>query len=68
VDPRIELLTALQQQADYPVLSKLNFTYKDEMKEYFSKYSNHKAIKAFNQLSDKDFNYDAPPAAMVEAL
>ena len=65
VDPRIELLTALQQQADYPVLSRLNSTYKDEMKEYFKKYSNHKAIKAFNQLSDKGFNYDAPPAAML---
>ncbi len=65
VDPRIELLTALQQQADYQILTRLDFTYKDEMKEYFSQYRNHTAIKSFDQLSKSGFNYNAPPAVML---
>jgi hypothetical protein len=65
IDPRIELLTALQQQADYDLLTNLNFTYKDEMNQYFKKYKNHKAVKIFRNLSKKSFNYDAPPSAVL---
>lgn len=65
VDPRIELITAVQQQADYDRLTRFDFSYKDEMKEYFNKYKNHKAVKTFHKLSKKGFSYDAPPSVML---
>lgn len=65
VDPRIELITAIQQQSDYLRLTQFDFNYKDEMKEYFSKYKNHKAVKLFRKLSESGFSYDAPPNVML---
>ncbi|MDR7855968.1 DUF4932 domain-containing protein [Tissierella sp.] len=65
VDPRIELLTVVQQQAKYDVLTRFDFDYKDKMKEHFKKYKNHKAVKTFHKLSKKGFSYDAPPNLML---
>jgi|GEM_PF-2987580 len=61
VDPRIELLTVVQQQAQYSVLMKLDFKYRDEAKEYFNTHKRHKAVKSFQKLSSMKFSYDAPP-------
>lgn len=65
VDPRIELLTAVQQQSDYKVLTNFDFTYKAAMEEYFQGYRKHDAIKSFNKLKNLGFNYDAPPETML---
>lgn len=65
VDPRIELLTAVQQQSGYERLTNLDFTYKGTVMKYFSKYKNHKAVKTFRSLSKSGFSYDAPPHAML---
>lgn len=62
VDPRIELITAVQQQADYDRLTRFDSNYKVEMKKYFNKYKNHKAVK---NLSEYGFSYDAPPSVML---
>lgn len=65
VDPKIELLTAVQQQAEYDVLSRFDFDYKEEMNEYFNTYKNHKVVKTFNKLRIRGFSYDAPPNVML---
>lgn len=65
VDPRIELLTAIQLQSGYQVLTQFDFDYKNHMADYFKNYKDHKAVKEFNKLNNVGFNYDAPPAAML---
>lgn len=65
MDPRIELLTAVQQQAQYDVLTRFDFNYKNEMNEHFSSYKKHKAVKTFSKLSKIGFAYDAPPNVML---
>ncbi len=65
VDPRIELLSAVQLADDYFRLTKLNFDYKVEMNDYFKGFQSHDAVKKFKQLSKRGFTYDGPPAAML---
>jgi len=65
VDPRIELLTVVQQLSDYDFLTQLDFTYKNNMMDYFSEYKKHKAVKAFSKLSNSGFYYDSPPNVML---
>jgi hypothetical protein len=65
VDPRIELLTAIQLQSGYQVLTQFDFDYKNHMADYFNNYKDHKAVKEFNKLNNVGFNFDAPPAAML---
>lgn len=65
VDPRIELLSAVQLNSGYHRLTKLDFKYKDNMKNYFNNYKNHEAVKKFETMSNGIFTYDAPPAAML---
>lgn len=65
VDPRIELLSSIQVQSDYSILTALNFDYKQDVSDYFKDFSGHKAVKQFSKLANKGFNYDAPPAAML---
>lgn len=65
VDPRIELLTAVQQQAGYDVLTRYDFDYKNEANEYFNAYKKHSVVKTFNKLRTRGFSYDAPPNLML---
>ncbi len=65
VDPRIELLSAVQQQADYKILTQLEFDYNSNMDDYFKNYRSHKAVKEFKKLDKHGFNYDAPPTSML---
>lgn len=69
VDPRIELLAAVQLISDYDkrtnLLTSIRFDYKNDMKDYFSKYSDHEAVKLFNNMSKQGFSYDAPPTVML---
>lgn len=65
VDPRIELLTSVQLNSDYEILGRINFKYRDDIKNYFLKFKNHKAVKKFSEMKRNGFNYDAPPAAML---
>ncbi|MCM1991256.1 DUF4932 domain-containing protein [Oceanirhabdus seepicola] len=69
VDPRIELLAAVQLISDYDkitgLITRKEFQYKKDMKDYFSKFSSHEAVKLFNKMSKNGFNYDAPPTAML---
>lgn len=65
VDPRIELLSAVQLLSNYSLLTQLNFQYKKEMLDYFSSFKSHPAVTKFIEMSNMDFNYDAPPTAML---
>ena len=66
VNPNIELLSVVlsmttwmndREQEDY--------LYGEEIKLYFSKFKNHRAVTIAQELTDNYFIYDAPPALML---
>ena len=69
VDSRIELLAVVQCLSGYDkryrLITRFDFPYKQDVREYFSKYKNHPAVKLFDQMSSEGFSFDAPPAAML---
>ena len=69
VDPRMELLAAVQLLSGYgekypDLITRFDFPYKSDMAAYFARYKDHRAVKLFAQMSDR-FSYDAPPAVML---
>lgn len=69
IDPRIELLAVVQAigtyDEQYDLITNEDFDYKKEIMKGFSKFSNHEAVKVFNNMSRENFSYDAPPTAML---
>ncbi len=69
VDPRIELLAVVQFLSGYDkrfgLITRFDFPYKQDVREYFSKQKNHPAVKLFDRMSTEGFSFDAPPAAML---
>jgi len=65
VDPRIELLSSVQINSAYPLLTKLDFSYRRNMEKYFDDFKNHEAVRMFSRLSRNGFSYDAPPTLML---
>lgn len=64
IDPRIELVSAIQIISNYEnsksLITKKDFLYKRSMEEYFKPYKEHRAIKIFEGLYKREFDYDAP--------
>jgi hypothetical protein len=69
IDPRIELLTAAQYISKYNdmthQMTDYDFSYSRDVKEYFSGFSTHSAVKVINELAQAGFTHDAPPEAML---
>lgn len=65
VDPRIELLTTVQQQASYKNLTEFDYAYVRESKETFKAFQTHQVVKTFRKLNDNGFGYDAPPHTLL---
>jgi hypothetical protein len=69
VDSRIELLAVVQFLSDYDrryrLITRFDIPYKQDVRNHFSKYKSHPAVKFFDQMSAEDFSYDAPPSAML---
>lgn len=69
IDPRMELLAAVQfistYDQRYDLMTNQDFSYKNDMKNYFSSFANHKVVKTFEKLSGGGFSFDAPPTAML---
>jgi hypothetical protein len=69
IDPRIELLAAVQSQSDYSekfsLLTSLNLYYKKDMEQTFKPYADHGAVKLFQEMSHIGFSFDAPPTVML---
>lgn len=61
--PEIELLAGIQTQTSWMnkrgPKGKGNYYY-HELRDFFSKYKNHEAVKIAEELSNTGFNYDAP--------
>lgn len=65
VDPRMELLSAVQVISDYPTVNR-NPAYSNNLKQYFGKYNNLEATKLTAKLADEyGFVYDAPVNLML---
>ncbi len=69
IDPRMELLAAVQWLSDYKetysLLTSLDFDYKKEMLQTFEPYAEHDAVKLFQEMSHEGFTFDAPPTVML---
>ncbi|HUV13462.1 MAG TPA: DUF4932 domain-containing protein, partial [Acidobacteriota bacterium] len=71
VDPRIELLAVVQLLSDYkgfngmPVLTQLEFPYRDAITDSFSPFKDHKAVRLFSEMSQQGFWYGQPPHSML---
>lgn len=69
VDSRIELLAVVQLLSGYDkrygLITRFDFPYKQDVREHFSSYKNHPAVKLFDRMSADGFSFDAPPAAML---
>jgi hypothetical protein len=65
VDPRMELLSAVQVISDYPVINR-KASYSNELMQFFGRYNTHEACKLTSQLAkDDDFTSDAPADFML---
>lgn len=69
IDPRIELLAAVQSLTDYgekySLLTSLDMEYKKDMLQTFKPYADHEAVKLFQEMSHNNFSFDAPPTVML---
>lgn len=69
IDPRIELLAAVQSLSDYgekfSLLTSLDFDYKKDLQQTFKPYADHEAVKLFQEMSHGEFSFDAPPTVML---
>jgi len=69
VDPRIELLAAVQLLSSYEerynLITDVDTPYKRAMAEYFGPYAKHAAVQLFDELSADGFAFDAPPSIML---
>ncbi len=65
IDPRIELLSAVQNTSGYGILTKYDYDYKSSMTEYFAAFDEHPAVRKFSDMAGINFSYDAPPAVML---
>ncbi|HSG82227.1 MAG TPA: DUF4932 domain-containing protein [Gemmatimonadota bacterium] len=65
VDPRIELLAAVQLLGDYGILTRLDYEYPEAVREHFAPFAQHEAVTLFKTMSEEGFAYDAPPTAML---
>lgn len=65
VDPRMELLSAVQVISDYPTINR-KVPYSSELMQFFGKNKSHKASILTNQLAKEfDFTFDAPVDFML---
>lgn len=64
VDPRMELLCAIQGISDYQHIQRNN-SYFNTVKSYFSSSADLQAIPITNKLAGLGFSYDAPVAFML---
>lgn len=69
IDPRIELLAAVQSLSDYgekfSLLTLLDHEYKKDIMETFQPYAEHEAVRLFQEMSHEGFSFDAPPTVML---
>ena len=65
VDPRVELMTAVQLLTDYPVLTRHDSPYRRDVKAYFSRFQDHPVVGMFHGMSQQGFAFDAVPFAVL---
>ncbi len=64
IDPRIELLSAIQVISDYKKINR-NSAYSKEITEFFTPYSSHSAVKMTNDLENKYRFMNAGPVQFM---
>ncbi|HUH11567.1 MAG TPA: DUF4932 domain-containing protein [Longimicrobiales bacterium] len=65
VDPRIELMSVVQLLADYPLVTRHGFAYRQEVARRFEPWRAHHAVTLFRELGGQGFSFDAVPKLMV---
>ena len=69
VDPRLELLATVQWLSSYgsrfPLLTRLEFDYKADVRAHFDPYRDHQAVRHLNEMLDRPASPEAPPFAFA---
>lgn len=74
IDPRLELLSALQYLGDYNenfnIMTDYDFSYKNSLESYIRSYRNHEAANVFEKgslkyIGEMSFWYEFPPMAVL---
>lgn len=65
VDPRLELLAAVQIRADYPFLSPYDFEYKKKMQGHFKEFREFEAVRMQEEMLNNGFAYHVPVEIML---
>ncbi len=70
IDPRMELLSVIQYLGGYDdlyegLITRLEFPYKDAVKNYFGEFGEHLAVTLFAEMSKSGFVFDAPLHVML---
>lgn len=69
VDPRIELLAAVQAISGYGdwtgLITRHDFSYKQEVIAHFQPFREHRAVTLFDEMSREGFSFDAPVSAVL---
>jgi hypothetical protein len=69
VDPRIELLAAVQAISDYGewtgLITRYDFPYKQEVIAHFEPFREHRAVTLFETMAREGFSFDAPVSAVL---
>lgn len=64
-DPRVELMTAVQLLADYPILTRHDSPYRRDVKAYFSRFQDHPVVGMFSEMRRQGFAFDAVPVSIL---
>ncbi len=65
VDPRIELLTAVQLLGGSQRVNGLSQPYRSNLLAYLEPFRDHRAVQLLSQMEARGFSFDAPPALML---
>jgi hypothetical protein len=69
VDPRIELLAAIQMLSAYNdrfgLLTRFDFEYKTAMEAHFTAFAGHPVVQMFDAMSMQGFAFSIPPRVML---
>lgn len=69
IDPRIELLAAVQSLSDYgekfSLLTSLDHEYKKDLMQSFQPFAEHEVVRLFQEMCHAGFAFDAPPTVML---
>lgn len=68
VDPRIELMGAIQLHTDYPLVTNHSSPYKNNVRAYFREFDDHSVVRLFGKMDGERFSFNAVPKTTLSLI